>query len=124
MTDSEQSQVVQQAADPALLSGRNAKFAMYLFACLLAVGPLLYYIPDFPNWRDVVGYLVAVGMAIASPTITLLIPKDVQEQYRQALLDADARNQQLHDRLQEMRATFERPPTERTRATDRSGGTP
>lgn len=108
MTTEETRSIVARAQaeddDPALLSGTTARTTMFAFALLLVVGPMLYYIPEFHGWRDVVGWLVALLMAASSPLITLLVPRAEQERYRQALLDSEQNRAKMRGEMNELRA--------------------
>lgn len=116
MTTDQTQEIVREAQkrddDPALLQGTAARVAMFVLALFMAVGPMLYYIPQFTGWRDVVGYCVALGMVACSPLLTLLVPRAEQERYRQALLDSERARQQYQTELAAQRAA--KPP----------GGTP
>lgn len=90
--------------DPALLTGIKARVAMFIFALLLVVGPMLYYIPEFRGWRDVVGWIVALLIASSGPLITLLVPRDEQERYRQALLESEQSRAKMRGEMNELRA--------------------
>jgi hypothetical protein len=107
MTEDTHAEIVRSAIaegdDPALLSGNRAKVAMLGFALFLAVGPLLFFIPYFDEWREVVAYIVALGMAACSPLIAALIPRKLQEQYRQALIESEQRRRQMHTEVVSMR---------------------
>lgn len=94
MTDDLHNEVVRAAIeeerDPALLSGRTAKLAMFVIAELFAILPMLFFIPHFDNWRGPVGYGAAILMAALGPAIALLIPRKVQDDYRAALVTSEA----------------------------------
>jgi hypothetical protein len=92
--------------DAALLSGRAARFVMFLIAGLLASGPMLYYIPPFPGWREAVAWCSAFLISLAGVLSAFLIPKKEQEIYRQALLESDARLRALQEQMRTMRETF------------------
>ena len=103
MTDETHSEVVRTALaeddDPAILTGMKAKVAMFFLAEILAVGPVLIFIPHFDGWREVVGWMMAVVLCAVGPAIALLIPRKQQEQYRQALIDSEARRRTLNVEL-------------------------
>lgn len=120
MTGDQHAAIVHRAntdRDPALLSGTSARVVMFVLSEVLVIAPMLLWVPEFEGWRAVLGFIAALAMAAAGPAIALLIPRAVQEEYRQALIESEERRAKLNSELvrsREFAATLRAssPPTE------------
>lgn len=106
MTNDQHAAIVQRAEeerDPALLSGTKARVAMFVLSEILVIAPMLLWVPEFEGWRSVLGFVAALAMAAAGPAVALLIPRAVQEEYRQALIESESRRARLNLELSQSR---------------------
>lgn len=108
MTNDQHAEIVRSARDegdrdPALLSGTKARIAMFVLSEILVIAPMLLWVPEFEGWRAVLGFVAALAMAAAGPAVALLIPRAIQEEYRQALIESEDRRSKLNTELARQR---------------------
>lgn len=83
---------VRAANDAALLSGRRARWAMFLLSELAAVAGVVMMLQD---WHQVKAPLFVGALVLASvgPALNLLVPQSMRDEYaRQMALVVEQRN--------------------------------
>lgn len=125
MTDEQRNEIEELASRAGdtgpLLRGRPAQWVMFGLSELLVLCPMLFWIPEFDGWRAVVAWLAALTVMAVGPAIAALIPRELQEQYRQALVDsAEARRRAVQDA--EMAQAFARSIARRPDGSNGNGG--
>lgn len=92
---------VQAAESQALLSGRRARWAMFLLSELAAVAGVLMMLQD---WHQVKAPLFVGALILASvgPALNLLVPQSMRDEYARQMAEIVA---QRNDLLSQVRAS-------------------